>query len=141
MKTVENQIAAIFSGYVRRWAQEQLSAGQSLDGFTYYDFISISLEDINKFVAKNGFPGTMVYEEGSPNAFLGDDQYWITHKDNQWKVCYIERGEKSRIAYFATIEEARWAVIQRLVREAKIELNNMFRLAHPSLGLPPPDEM
>lgn len=134
------QIRAILSPSVFRWAVEQLPAGRSIDDVKFSDLISVTEDEIFTYVQENGFdPNTVVERRAASGA---DDRICLLPEpDGRWRVYYIERGIKSGERVLPSEAEARREVVRDLLRSARIALNHRYRLAHPEEDLPSPSEM
>ena len=135
MPNPQEQIEAILSYDVFRWAHEHLPAGKSIDDIRFPDLISVTEQDVFEYVLVRGFPERVVAERDA--ARWADDKLCIVPlSDGRWSVYYTERGRRSDQATLESYAAAlRW-VINILLNSARTALNHRWWHANPDARPP-----
>ena len=137
VRSRDEQIKAILSWNVFRWATGRLRDGETMDTVRFRDLIDVTEDDVYEFVLVNGFDERAVIERGSAD----NHRCIVPEADDRWSVDYTERGKKSEEVVVSSIADARREVVHRLMVSARISLNHRFKHAHPEMSLPKPSEM
>jgi hypothetical protein len=140
MSSEREQIEAILSWDIFRWAVGQLPPTVSIDDVRFRDLISVSEQDVFDYVVEHGFSESLVAERDAAR-FADDRLCMVPMDDGRWSVYYTERGVISDQVTVPSEAAARREIVHRLWTGAKVSLNHRYRLAHPDEDLPPPSEM
>lgn len=136
MQPQENQIRAILSGQSFEWAVRQLASREQLASRQYGDFVSVTVQEIERYVDTHGFDATTVVER-SPGQPMPDERTVIEMDGDSWIVYYAERGKRTQLERHASREMARKAAIAHLVSAAWVNLNAWYRDRHfPGSAIP-----
>ncbi len=127
------QIKAILSGDLMRWALGQLFPGQTLEDAKYGDFLEVTPAEILAFVEKYGFPKRI--------ASANSSHFVIEESGKTWKVVLLNPQGALETIPFGSLKEARLKIIRLSICQAKSQLNARYRAVHPDLHLPPATEM
>ncbi|KRB78324.1 hypothetical protein ASE01_03335 [Nocardioides sp. Root190] len=123
----DDQIRAILGWDTFRWAVDHLPAGVSIDDVRFVDLISVTREDVDRWVERHGFATTSVRDD----RYDGAEALYLLPEDDGWVVFYSERGQRSFAHHFAVRAEARRWVVDHLYDSARTSLNHRWWHAHP----------
>lgn len=126
-RPADEQIRAILGWRTFAWAVAQLPAGLSIDDVTFADLVSVSREDVERWVEEHGFGSTAVREVDT----TGAEGLYVTPEDGGWVVFYSERGRRNLEHRFVDRREARRWVVDHLYDSARTSLNHRWWHAHP----------
>ena len=114
-RPAEEQILAILRGNTLCWTVEQLPQGVSIDDVGFVDLVSVTRDEVDAWVAANGFGSTSVRDDRDDGA----EGLHLLPDGDGWEVFYSERGHRSFTHRFATQAEARGWVVDHLFERAR----------------------
>ncbi|MFB9313479.1 hypothetical protein [Nocardioides plantarum] len=123
----DDQIRAILGGNTFRWAVDQLPTGVSIDEVRFVDLISVTREDVDRWVERHGLASTSVRDD----RYDGAEGLYVLPEGGGWVVFYSERGQRSFAHRFVTRAEARRWLVDHLYDSARTSLNHRWWHAHP----------
>ena len=147
MRSEEEQIEVLLRGDLTGWVQEQIAFGKEMNDRTWYDFLSVTPEQVTAHALARGFPVGAVWSPPQPPTEKNDRLVVEPAADGAWRVYYTERGEADDERRFATREAAYRDAVDRVMNGAWVRLNHNYWAKHhregdvfPALGgaLPPP---
>ena len=121
------QIRAILGWNTFRWAVGQLPAGVSIEDVTFVDLISVTRDDVDRWVRRHGFASTAVRDVRD----TGVEGLYLLPEGDGWVVFYSERGTRTQSQHFDTQAQARRWVVDHLYDSARTSLNHRWWHAHP----------
>jgi hypothetical protein len=94
---------------------------------TFADLVSVTRDDVERWVGVHGFASTAV-RDGRDN---GGEGIYVLPEGDAWVVFYSERGERNYEHRFASRAEAQRWVVDHLYNSARTSLNHRWWHAHP----------
>lgn len=98
-----------------------------IDDVTFTDLVSVTREDVLRWVEKHGFGSTSVRDD----RYDGQEALYLLPEEGAWVVFYSERGNRNVEHRFASEAEARRWVVDHLYDSARTALNHRWWHAHP----------
>lgn len=138
MRSAEEQIEALLRGGVGAWAAEQLDSPGDFDDRDFFDFISVSVDDVVGHVMAHGAPSGAVWLPGH-DPVERDDRYVVESDGAAWKVYYAARNRERDRRVFARYDDAVRDAVMRVFDDAWVTLShNYWHAHHPELERLPP---
>lgn len=126
-RPAHEQIRAILAWNTFRWAVDHLPQSVEIDDVTFPDLVSVSRDDVLRWVEKHGFDSTAVRDDG----YDGAEALYLLPEAGAWVVFYSERGQRNFEHRFASEGAARRWVVDHLYDSARTSLNHRWWHAHP----------
>lgn len=124
----EEQISAILGWNTFSWAVAQLPTGVSIDDVRFVDLITVTRDDVDRWVETHGFASTAVRDD----RYDGAEALYLLPQEDSWLVFYSERGKNNYEHRFVSRAEARRWVVDHLYDSARTSLNHRWWHAHPN---------
>lgn len=134
MRSQEEQIEALLRGDLTAWIQEQIMSGAEMDDLNWYDFFSVTPDDLVARVMAKGFPIGAVWEPGHPMELKNERLVVERDAQGRWRVYFTERDSVEDERTHATREEAVRDAVSRIVHDAWVSTSANYWHAHHKPG-------
>lgn len=91
-RPAEDQIRAILGQRAFAWAVDQLPTGVSIDDVTFADLVSVTRDDVERWVEEYGFDSTTVRDEDDG---VGAEGLYVIPEDDGCVAFNSERGKRT----------------------------------------------
>lgn len=130
MRNEDEQIAVLLGGDLATWVRRQFAAGREMRDYTWFDFFSVTPEQLAAHALACGFPVGAVWSPGQPLTEKNDRFVVEPAAGGGWRVYYTERGADDAERHFATREEAYRDAVERVMRAAWVRVNHDYWAVH-----------
>lgn len=144
MRSADEQIEALLRGGVGEWAAEQLDTPGDIDDRDFFDFVSVTVDEVTAHVRARNVAGAALWVPGNDPSER-DDRYVVEPSGDAWKVYYAARGRERNLRVHANYDEALRDAVSRLFDDAWVALSHNYWHAHhpelerlPAFGTPWP---